>query len=70
MKGKPMIDKQKALYAGDGVAITATVGYFTDWLPAVATFLTIVWFLIRIWETDTVQGWVTRKKKVDGQTPK
>jgi hypothetical protein len=35
-------------------------------LPAVAALFTIVWTAIRIWETETVQGWLG-KKVVDKQ---
>ena len=37
-----------------GVVVTTLMGY----LPAIAALLTIIWTIIRIWETDTVKGWV------------
>lgn len=47
---------------GDAVSLTVLLGYFVSALPAVATFLTIVWTIIRIYEMDTVQRWLKRKK--------
>lgn len=47
----------------DWVALGAVVGTLTDMLPAIAAIFTIVWTGIRIWETDTVQGWMGRKKR-------
>lgn len=32
-----------------------TVGAFFDALPEVAALFALVWWVIRIWETDTVQ---------------
>ena len=47
------------------IDITAGViafGAFIEWLPAVASLLTIVWMAIRIIETNTVQKLIRRKK--------
>src|SRR5882724_3318285 len=41
------------------IAIAAVAGY----LPAIASLLTVIWMLIRIWETDTVRGWVRAEQK-------
>ena len=46
----------------DGAAVVMGLGGFLGWMtPVVALvggILTIVWMVIRIWETDTVQRWV------------
>lgn len=39
----------------DALAVGATVGALVDWLPAIAALLSILWTLIRIYETRTVQ---------------
>jgi Flp pilus assembly protein protease CpaA len=58
----------------DGAAVVMGLGGFLGWMTPVVTLiggvLTIVWMVIRIWETDTVQRWayqdaVNRKKDVD-----
>jgi hypothetical protein len=39
----------------DAVSVVTVVGTLVDKLPAVAAVFTIIWTLIRIWETETVQ---------------
>ena len=46
----------------DGVSVVTAVGTITKMLPAVAAVFTIVWTGIRIYESDTVQGLLGRKK--------
>jgi len=47
----------------DGLSLVTVVGTLTDLLPAVAALFTIIWTLIRIYETKTVQGWISRAKQ-------
>ncbi|NDC61943.1 MAG: hypothetical protein EBZ60_08040 [Betaproteobacteria bacterium] len=44
----------------DAVSVVTVVGTLVDKLPAVAAVFTILWTLIRIWETETVQKIVRR----------
>lgn len=44
-----------AKQVGDALSVVTVVGTLMQYLPAIAALLTIVWTLIRIWETDTVQ---------------
>lgn len=44
----------------DAVSVVTVVGTLVDKLPAVAAVFTIVWTMIRIWETETVQKIVRR----------
>lgn len=46
----------------DAVAVTTTVSAVAGWLPPLAAAATIVWTLIRIFETKSVQGLVKRLK--------
>ena len=39
----------------DVVSILTVVGTLVDMLPSFAAFLTVLWTLIRIYETETVQ---------------
>ena len=45
----------------DGAAVVVGLGGFLGWMTPVVTLiggvLTIVWMVIRIWETDNVQRW-------------
>mgnify|MGYP003651471711 FL=1 len=45
----------------DAVSLVTVLGTLVDFLPAVAAAFTIVWTLIRIWETETVRK-LFRKK--------
>jgi len=45
-----------AKHAVDGFAVTTTVATIINLLPAIAALLSIVWTMIRIYETKTVQA--------------
>lgn len=51
----------------DAVSVVTVVGTLMDVLPAIAAAFTIVWTAIRIWETKTVQDWISRGKDKEGQ---
>lgn len=48
--------------AGDVTSIGFIVGAMGGWLPAIAALLAIIWWMIRIYETKTVQGWIKKPK--------
>jgi hypothetical protein len=50
-------------HAVDALSIVTVVGTLADMLPSIAAVFTIVWTVIRIYETDTVQGWLGKKGK-------
>jgi hypothetical protein len=47
----------------DGLSVITVLGALVNILPAVAALFTIVWTGIRIYETKTVQGWISRAKR-------
>jgi chromate transport protein ChrA len=47
----------------DGLSVVTVIGTLAGILPAVAALLTIVWTAIRIYETETVQGFLRRMKE-------
>jgi hypothetical protein len=49
--------------AGDIFFIAVVLGALVDFLPSLATVLTVVWMAIRIWETRTVQGIIARLRR-------
>jgi len=49
--------------AGDVVSISTVVATIAGLLPHVAALLTVVWSVIRIYETKTVQDWLARRRK-------
>ena len=56
--------QEEAKAAVDVIAVTTTVSTLMGWLPAVAAALSIVWTIIRIVETDTVQNLIHKKKEL------
>jgi hypothetical protein len=47
----------------DFASIATVLGTLADMLPAIAAIFTIVWTVIRIYETKTVQGWIRKGKE-------
>lgn len=47
-------------YATDGAAVGVWLGALLNQLPAIAAILSIIWTVIRIYETKTVQRWLGR----------
>ena len=45
----------------DALSIMTVVGTLVEMLPSIAAIFTIVWTVIRIWETKTVQNLLGRK---------
>ena len=46
----------------DAASMLTVLGTLVDFLPAVAAAFTIVWTLIRIWETETVRKLFCKKE--------
>lgn len=42
-------------YAIDAIAAGLTGGAIMDWLPELTALVTLIWVLIRVWETKTVR---------------
>jgi hypothetical protein len=47
----------------DAVAVTTTASALVGWLPPIVAILTLVWTVIRIYETETVQRFVQKRKE-------
>lgn len=47
-------------HMGDAASAVVVVGAIVNWLPPVAALLTIIWTLIRIFESNTVQALIRR----------
>jgi hypothetical protein len=56
-----MNEHRTGTHAIDIASLGIVAGSLLDWLPAIASVLSILWMLIRIWETDTVRGWTNRR---------
>ena len=44
----------------DGLSISVVVATIMNWLPAIAALFTIIWTIIRIYETQSVQKWINK----------
>lgn len=44
----------------EAVSITTLFATMAGWLPSIAACLSIVWWSIRLYETDTVQRWLKK----------
>lgn len=56
----PQLESTHYLDAG---AVAVGIASIAGWLPNIAALLTVLWMLIRIWETDTVRNWVRAEQK-------
>ena len=54
-------------HAVDALSIVTVVGTLMNMLPSIAAVFTIVWTAIRIYETDTVQGWFGKNGSGDAE---
>jgi hypothetical protein len=44
----------------DGLSVATAIATLAAWLPPLAAFASLVWTVIRIIETKTVQGWLRK----------
>jgi hypothetical protein len=49
----------------DALSILTVLGTLVEILPAIAAILSIVWSLIRIYESKTVQRWLGKENAVN-----
>lgn len=56
----PKVVVDHALHAGSATLIAGTMAGV---LPPIAAILAICWYLVQLWESKTVQGWVKRHKR-------
>jgi hypothetical protein len=49
----------------DGVSAITVLGTLTQFLPPLAALFTIVWTILRIYESETVQKWLGNVETTD-----
>lgn len=49
-------------HAIDTISVATVLASLTAWLPPIAALISIIWGLIRIYETRTVQTWLGRHR--------
>jgi len=57
-----MSTHETAKHVADGLSIVTVIGTLAEILPAIAALFTIIWTGFRIYELQTVQDWLKRKK--------
>ena len=60
-----VMQQEQLKYIGDALSVGTVVATLASWLPPLAALLTIVWTVIRIWETKTIQKLINRFRKGD-----
>lgn len=60
MDGRQTSMHGHATIFGHVISTGAVIGSVAGWLPPISAFVALIWYLISIWETETVQGWVRR----------
>ena len=53
---------ETAKHVADGISVVTVLGTLAEILPSIAALFTIVWTGFRIFETQTVQGWLKKGK--------
>jgi hypothetical protein len=56
---------EPAKHVVDALSILTVLGTLVEILPAVAALLSIVWSLLRIYESKTVQRWLGKKDAIN-----
>ena len=59
MTERPAMDEH-AKHIIDLASVSVVFATLVSWLPSIAALVSIVWGLIRIYETKTVQGWLSK----------
>ena len=49
-------------WLGNVVSVGAIFGVFWGWLPGIAAFIALVWYVIQIYESATVQRWAAARR--------
>lgn len=53
-------------YWGDGASFMLMVSSFAEFLPPIAALLSIIWIVIRIYETQTMQTFLPKSLRLPG----
>lgn len=56
---------EQTKHAADALSVVTVLASLTAWLPPIAALISIIWGLIRIYETRTVQKLLGRKPPKD-----
>lgn len=60
--------REPEVYAVDTASVGVVLGTMAGWLPNIAAVLSIIWMLVRLYETPTVQALLTRWRNRKGDS--
>lgn len=49
-------------WVGNGISAGAILSTFMGWTPSVAAVVALIWYLIQIFESDTMRKWRARRR--------
>ncbi len=49
-------------WVGNGASGVAIVSTLAGWLPPAAALIALVWYVIQIYESDTIQKWIRGRR--------
>lgn len=52
-----MFDNLFVKWGGNAASVFAIIGTMAGWLPYIAAVAALVWYIIQIWESQTIQNW-------------
>lgn len=56
-----ILNAHRAMLAtADTLSAGAILASFTGWLPPLAALVAVLWYIIQMWESETVRGWLHR----------
>lgn len=58
-----------AIIAADVAAAGAVVSTLVGWLPPLAAFLACLWYALQLYESKTVQTWLSRQRSPQPSSP-
>lgn len=53
-----MSDQRGLIHLVDALSAVAIIGTLANLLPPLAALAGLIWYVVQIWESKTVQGWV------------
>lgn len=51
-------------WLGNGLSAGAIISTFAGWTPSIAAIVALIWYLIQIYESATVQRWLANRRVV------
>ncbi len=50
-------------HVADAISAGAIIGAFVNLLPPLGALAALIWYLVQLYESKTVQGWLQRRRR-------